>query len=70
MDDTNDAVPSLEENPNSESVEKVKYIPQNYLETICNEIGLGKGGRFYIELQETIFSHVPEAERMGFGTLE
>jgi hypothetical protein len=48
----------------------VKYIPQNYLEEICNEIGSGKGSRFYDELQQVIFSHVPEAKRLGFGTLD
>lgn len=69
-DGTIDSVASLEQNPNAESVEKVKYIPQSYLEDICNEIGAGKGGRFYNELQQVIFSHVPEVERLGFGTLD
>jgi hypothetical protein len=61
---------SLEKNPNPQSVEKIKYIPQNYLEEICNEITLGKGSRFYSELQQVIFSHVPEGERQGFSSLD
>lgn len=69
-DGTVDSVPSLDLNPTPDAVEKVKYIPQTYLEDICNEIGSGKGGRFYSELQQVIFSHVPEAERLGFGTLD
>jgi ABC-type lipoprotein export system ATPase subunit len=69
-DETIDSVPSLDVNPSPDSVEKVKYIPQSYLEDICNEIGAGKGGRFYNELQQVIFSHVPEVERLGFGTLD
>jgi len=69
-DDTVDDVPNLDTNPSPDSVEKVKYIPQNYLEEICNEIGSGKGGRFYHELQQVIFSHVPEADRNGFATLD
>ncbi len=69
-DGTTDAVPSLDVNPSQDAVEKVKYIPQSYLEDICNEIGAGKGGRFYNELQQVIFSHVPEVERLGFGTLD
>ena len=69
-DGTVDSVSSLDVNPSPDSVEKVKYIPQSYLEDICNEIGAGKGGRFYNELQQVIFSHVPEVERLGFGTLD
>lgn len=69
-DGTTDTVPSLDMNPGPDEVEKVKYIPQSYLEDICNEIGTGKGGRFYSELQEVIFSHVPEVDRLGFGTLD
>ena len=69
-DGTTDTVVSLDVNPAPDAVEKVKYIPQSYLEDICNEIGAGKGGRFYDELQQVIFSHVPEVERLGFGTLD
>lgn len=69
-DGTIDSVSSLDVNPSPDSVEKVKYIPQSYLEDICNEIGAGKGGRFYNELQQVIFSHVPEVDRLGFGTLD
>lgn len=69
-DGTVDSVPSLDVNPRSDAVEKIKYIPQSYLEDICNEIGSGKGGRFYNELQQVIFSHVPEVERLGFGSLD
>ncbi len=68
-DGTTDSVPNLDVNPSPDAVEKVKYIPQSYLEGICNEIGAGKGGRFYNELQQVIFSHVPEVERLGFATL-
>jgi ABC-type lipoprotein export system ATPase subunit len=69
-DSTSEGPISLDKNPLPQSVEKVKYIPQNYLEEICNEISLGKGSRFYSELQQVIFSHVPEAERQGFSSLD
>lgn len=69
-DGTVDTVSNLDVNPSSDSVEKIKYIPQSYLEDICNEIGAGKGGRFYNELQQVIFSHVPEVDRLGFATLD
>lgn len=61
---------SLDQDPDTEAVEKVRYIPQNYLEEICNEVGLGKGSRFYSELQDVIFSHVLESERLGFDNLD
>jgi ABC-type lipoprotein export system ATPase subunit len=61
---------SLDRDPSPESIEKIKYIPQNYLEEICNEVGLGRGSRFYAELQQVIFSHVLESERLGFATLD
>ncbi len=61
---------ALDKNPESNSVEKIRYIPQNYLEEICNEIGLGKAGKFYAELQQVIFSHVLKPDRLGFETLD
>jgi energy-coupling factor transporter ATP-binding protein EcfA2 len=60
----------LDSTPEPGAVEKVKYVPQNYLEEICNEVGLGKGSRFYAELQQAIFSHVDDAERGTFETLD
>ena len=69
-DGTTDSVSSLDVDPSPDAVEKVKYIPQSYLEDICNEIGSGKGGRFYNELQKVIFSHVPKVDQLGFETLD
>ena len=60
----------LDLNPDGASVEKVKYIPQSYLEDICTEVGAGSTSRFYQELQRAIFSHVPDVERLGWPTLE
>jgi ABC-type Mn2+/Zn2+ transport system ATPase subunit len=69
-DGTVDSVANLDVNPSPDDVEKVKYIPQTYLEDICNEVGAGKGGQFYNELQQVIFSHVAEADKLGFATLD
>lgn len=60
----------LSDNPDPAAVETIKYIPQNYLEEICNEVGAGRAGRFYAELEHVIFSHVPETDRLGHETLE
>jgi ABC-type lipoprotein export system ATPase subunit len=45
------------------TVETIKYIPQNYLETICNEVASGKGSEFDKELKSVIFSNVKKEDR-------
>jgi energy-coupling factor transporter ATP-binding protein EcfA2 len=52
------------------AIERVKYIPQNYLERICNELAGPGGNTFTGELRSVIFSHVDEADRLGTGTLD
>ena len=46
------------------SIETIKYIPQNYLEAICNEVAGGNGSEFDKELKSVIFSHVPDDDRL------
>jgi ABC-type lipoprotein export system ATPase subunit len=69
-DGTREGPRLLSQNPAPGSVEKVKYIPQSYLEEICTEISAGSASKFYQELQQAIFSHVPEVERLGCQTLD
>jgi ABC-type lipoprotein export system ATPase subunit len=69
-DDKVDGPVSLDDTPEDGAVETVKYIPQDYLETICNEVSLGSGSQFYSELQNVIFSHVSAAEQLGFSSLD
>jgi len=52
-----------------ESLELVGYIPQNYLEVICNEIQTADS-RFDKELKSVIFSHVEETAKLGADTLD
>lgn len=53
-----------------EEVERLKYLPQDHVETVCNEIaGVGVGG-FEQELKAVIFSHVQETQRLGLTTLD
>ncbi len=50
--------------------EKVKYLPQNYFESLTNEIEVKA---FRREIEEVVFSHVDESDRMGrssFSELE
>lgn len=60
----------LDEKPPAGALETIKYIPQDYLETICNEVSLGSDGKFYTELQNVIFSHVSPAEQAGHASLD
>jgi hypothetical protein len=55
---------------NLEEVERVKYLPQDHVERICNEIVGVDGESFEQELKSVIFSHVPDAQRLGFRTLD
>ncbi|MGV7094511.1 TrlF family AAA-like ATPase [Desulfovibrio sp. QI0434] len=48
--------------------ERVKYIPQSFLEELCNEYD-GKE-RFQNELQKVIYSHIPDDEKLGTNTLD
>jgi ABC-type lipoprotein export system ATPase subunit/uncharacterized coiled-coil protein SlyX len=48
----------------------VSYIPQNYLEKICNEVSNLPGSRFDLELKSVIFSHVSEDKMLGAGSLD
>lgn len=51
-------------------VEAVRYIPQNYLELLCNEIGGSEEGSFDRELEKVIFTHVALEDRLGHATLK
>jgi hypothetical protein len=60
----------LDETIKPEEVERIKYLPQDHVEKVCNElIGIGERG-FEQELKSVIFSHVPETQRLGHATLD
>jgi ABC-type lipoprotein export system ATPase subunit len=60
----------LAESIKQEELERLKYLPQSHVETVCNELtGIGEEG-FEQELKAVIFSHVPEAERLDQTTLD
>ncbi|MDD5269770.1 MAG: DNA repair protein [Candidatus Omnitrophica bacterium] len=56
----------LEEDPKEYEHEKVLYIPQQYLEKICNE----EYDQFEKEIGQVIFSHVKESDRFEKDSLE
>lgn len=48
--------------------ERVKYLPQSFVEAICNEHGVSP--LFQREINKVIFSYVPEEKQMQAKTLE
>ena len=63
-------VRKLSDNIDITGVETVKYIPQNYLEAICNEVSGGEGSGFDRELKSVIFSHVPDDQRLNCNSFD
>lgn len=61
---------SLDQDPSETSVERVKYLPQSYLETLCNELGDGGSATFDTELRKIIYTHVPEDARLGYTSMD
>jgi len=68
--DGTDAQKELHESPEPSSVERVKYLPQSYLETLCNELAGSGSSTFDGELRKIIYTHVPEEQRIGFPSLD
>ena len=60
----------LSDHCDTEKPETVRYLPQNYFEQLTNEIEIEQ---FRREIEEVVFSHVDETERLGkssFAELE
>ena len=64
---TKDGPIILSKNPEEHWSEKVKYIPQSYLEKLCTETDEAK---FSEELKNVIFSHVDASEKLGKYSLD
>lgn len=60
----------LDEDVDEEQPELVKYIPQNFLEKICTQLGKIEESAFDRELKKVIFSHVEPADRLGKASLD
>jgi ABC-type lipoprotein export system ATPase subunit len=59
----------LNQDPDTDQPERVRYLPQQFIENLCNEIELG-GGNFERELKKVIFSHVPEDRQLQKPSLD
>ncbi|MGH9437202.1 MAG: PHP domain-containing protein, partial [Terriglobia bacterium] len=53
-----------------EELERLKYLPQDHVETVCNELAQPGAESFEQELKAVIFSHVPDIEQLGQTTLD
>lgn len=60
----------LNKDPEVSDVERVKYLPQSYLEQLCNELGDSGSDTFDSELRKIIYSHVPEEDRLGKNSMD
>lgn len=61
---------SLDGTVDAHAPEAVKYIPQHFLEAVCNEIGTLDRSNFDKELKAAIFSHVAPDDRLGWTSLD
>lgn len=50
------------------SIEKVKYIPQNFFEDLCNNIDDDKA--FRKEINDVVFRHIDETERLNKNSFD
>lgn len=57
----------LSESVDRTKPEAVRYLPQNYFEQLTNEIQIDE---FRREIEDVVFSHVEETERLGTGSFK
>lgn len=60
---------NLDRNNDSALPEGLNYLPQRFLETLCNDTTGAARTPFDEELESVIFSHVPEEDRLGKQSL-
>lgn len=66
-EDGNPAKRILSANPDKSQPERVKYIPQNFLEKLCTDV---ESDDFERELKQIIYSHTPADQRLGKASLD
>lgn len=61
---------TLSESVAPDEPERVKYLPQNFVEAVCNDLATPGGGEFEKELKKVVFSKVSTAGRLGKRSLD
>ncbi len=69
-DGTKSLLKCLNDNPDPQEVERVKYIPQNFFDNVTNELQIGGLSHFERELKNVIFSHIEEPKRLKLDSLD
>lgn len=59
----------LDEDVPSTATERVRYLPQSYLEKVCSSVDPKRTDEFRSRLEEVIFSHIPDQKRLECATL-
>lgn len=67
MDKNSEGERILSDNPDQFSVERVKYLPQNFIESLCNS---DDSVAFEKELRKVIFSHISDSDKLGKSNLD
>jgi len=60
---------SLASHVDLDAPERIRYLPQSLLESLCNKEPGAPDDAFEAELRSIIFSHVPEHQRLGCKSL-
>ncbi len=58
---------TLDNNIKVSEVERVRYLPQNYFEELCNDL---EGEGFEKALKNVVFSHLEDADRLGTNSFD
>ncbi len=66
-EDGTTSVKKLNENPNKDLSERVKYIPQHFLERLCSNVD---SDEFEKEIKQIIFTHTPVDNRFNKSSLD
>ncbi|NJM80764.1 MAG: hypothetical protein HC854_16230 [Flavobacterium sp.] len=66
--DGNDIPKNLNDLIDENSIEKVKYIPQNFFEELCNNIDDDKA--FRKEINDVVFRHIDVTERLNKNSFD
>lgn len=67
IDGSHSAIKTLDMSSDATQPERVKYIPQNFLETLCTT---EDDHEFESELKKIIFQYLDPAQRFGFNDLD
>ncbi|MCK0103230.1 TrlF family AAA-like ATPase [Pseudohalocynthiibacter sp. F2068] len=61
---------NLNDDPDPLKPEKIRYLPQSYLEKICTETSPGIKSLFQTEIKNVIFSHIERHDRLEKESLD